>query len=70
MRITIESATAYALEHLTGLGYEPALGEIEKKKVDGVEMVLIKFTLEGEDGAPWHCIFDVWIENGKIYGEW
>lgn len=58
------NAIAYVKEHLIGLGYEPVIKGTERHP-EGV--IVVRFTLP--DSEIEH-IFDVWVENDKLYGEW
>ena len=60
--LSIDNANAYVQERLA-----PGCAIIASRamKEDGVDMISVDFRFEGRE---WNAA--VWIESGKLYGEW
>ena len=75
-KVVLNSATAmeYVLKHLTDLGYEDIrIEKVERRKEKGCSPMMVvafKFRSENSESGDYEGGFDVWIEGGKIYGEW
>ena len=64
--LTIETAKAYAAS-LISESPELSLGDARLDTVDGDLPVILVDILR--DGQPWSRA-DVWLEHGRLYGEW
>ena len=72
--LTRETAKEYTLQHLTDLGYEDIVitGAIAIKIIGCPPQVTVGFTFccdESESGV-YRGSMDVWLEGGKLRGEW
>lgn len=73
--LNTETAVKYVKDYFAGLEYDseddrPALtvlGSVELTEADGFRFVDVDFNLSGYKRDH---TFSVWIENGKLYGEW
>ena len=63
--LTIESAASYARAKLAGSGVTISNG----REYDLGGIAVVAFDLTDRDGEA--CgTFDIWIEAGRLYGEW
>jgi hypothetical protein len=65
MSITVKDAIAYARKHLTDLSYEFRITDVTYDPVN--ETVKVYFQLEDSTQIS---VFDIWMEDGTIRGEW
>lgn len=69
-----QTASDYVLAHLTNLGYEDiVIGRITAwKRKDCPPHFDVVFTFRSEEskGGIYEGLFEVWMEDGRIYGEW
>jgi hypothetical protein len=71
--LTIETASAYAIEHLTNLAYDDiTIVSAQMTKLDGNDMAVIEFNMTGGGFEKTDKLtFDIWLgHDGKLYGEW
>jgi len=63
--LTIETAKAYVANYFEKADIVAPAMDAVATAFDGVPMVEVRFDLDGRK----EC-FSVWVEGGKLYGEW
>lgn len=72
MKLTKETAKDFVVDHMVELGYEDVvIIRAHEGKVDETKCVDVEFTYRTIDGLTSGVqMFTVWVEGGKIRGEW
>ncbi len=74
MKLNVNTAREYVENHLCEIGLEDVeIGAITPmKKIGEPPIIQIAFRYRSEHSeSGWYTgIFDVWLQDGKLYGEW